>query len=247
MSELSKNRYMARTAMSDEDVRDAQQLRAKVFGASVKENNLDQDMFDAICTHILVEDTRNNQLVCCFRMLPLTNGGEIERCYSAQFYDLSTLITYNSPMVEIGRFCIFPGLNDPDILRVAFGAMTRYVDENKVKILFGCSSFDGTDTGAYLDAFTLLKDRYLAPQRWLPRVKAPDVFRFAQKLGLCTPNAKRALAQMPPLLRTYLAMGGWVSDHAVVDQHLGTLHVFTALEIDAIPAARKRLLRAAVQ
>jgi putative hemolysin len=49
---------------------------------------------------------------------------------------------------------------------------------------------------------------------------------------------------MPPLLRTYLAMGGWVSDHAVVDRDLGTLHVFTGLEIAAIPPGRARALRA---
>jgi len=52
------------------------------------------------------------------------------------------------------------------------------------------------------------------------------------------------MANMPPLLRTYLMMGGWVSDHAVIDADLGTLHVFTGLEIAAIPPARKRLLRA---
>jgi hypothetical protein len=45
-------------------------------------------------------------------------------------------------------------------------------------------------------------------------------------------------------LRTYLLMGGWVSDHAVVDNDLNTLHVFTGLEIKGIPASRKRLLRA---
>jgi hypothetical protein len=49
---------------------------------------------------------------------------------------------------------------------------------------------------------------------------------------------------MPPLLRTYLMMGGWVSDHAVVDDHMNTLHVFTGVEIGAIPPVRKRLLRA---
>ena len=45
---------------------------------------------------------------------------------------------------------------------------------------------------------------------------------------------------------TYLAMGGWVSDHAVVDRDLHTLHVFTGVEIARIPAARARLLRALV-
>jgi len=42
-------------------------------------------------------------------------------------------------------------------------------------------------------------------------------------------------------------MGGWVSDHAVVDPEMGTLHVFTGVEIRAIPATRKRLLRAVAQ
>jgi putative hemolysin len=49
---------------------------------------------------------------------------------------------------------------------------------------------------------------------------------------------------MPPLLRSYLAMGGRVSDHAVVDHRLDTLHVFTGLEVARISPGRKRLLRA---
>jgi putative hemolysin len=53
------------------------------------------------------------------------------------------------------------------------------------------------------------------------------------------------LRQMPPLLRSYLAMGGWVSDHAVIDRDLGTMHVFTGLEADSVPACRLRALEAA--
>ncbi|MEO1611738.1 MAG: ornithine-acyl-ACP acyltransferase, partial [Pseudomonadota bacterium] len=56
-------------------------------------------------------------------------------------------------------------------------------------------------------------------------------------------DMKLANGRMPPLLRTYLMMGGWVSDHAVVDNDLNTLHVFTGLEIKRVPKARARLLR----
>ena len=56
-------------------------------------------------------------------------------------------------------------------------------------------------------------------------------------------DTQRGLQGMPSLLRTYLGMGGWVSDHAVIDEALDTLHVFTAVEIDRIPPARARLLR----
>lgn len=236
---LSKGRYRARLAQSAEDVSAAQALRTLAFGTEQP----DQDDFDAACTHILVEDARSaGQLVCCFRMLTMECGAQIGRSYSAQFYDLSSLQDFSGRMVEMGRFCIHPDWTDPDILRVAWGAMTAYVDQNGIEMLFGCSSFVGTETGQYLDAFAMLKHRHLGPKRWLPRVKAPDVFRFAARLRR-RPDVKKAMLRMPPLLRTYLMMGGWVSDHAVVDRHMNTLHVFTGLEIGAIPPARKRLLR----
>ncbi|MEX0307864.1 MAG: GNAT family N-acetyltransferase [Ruegeria sp.] len=227
-------------AQSERDVAAVQALRTLAF----KTARLDCDSFDERCSHVLVEDMQaGGALVCCFRMLKMQGGTEIGRSYSAQFYDLSALYDFEGPMVEMGRFCIHPERNDPDILRVAWGAMTAYVDQNGIEMLFGCSSFAGTETAEYLDAFAMLKHRHLAPKRWLPRVKAPNVFRFASRLRR-RPNVKQAMLRMPPLLRTYLMMGGWVSDHAVVDRHMNTLHVFTGLEIGAIPAERKRLLRA---
>jgi len=239
---ITKGRYRARLAQNAQDIAAAQTLRAQCFypDGTVA---LDQDPFDDICAHILIEEIETDRLLSCFRMLPLKDGADIAQSYSAQYYELSALEAFDGPMVEMGRFCMDPNVTDPDIIRIAWAAMTRYVDENGVEMLFGCSSFHGTDEHKYLDAFAMLKERHLAPKRWWPRVKAPRVFRFAQKLRLKKPNAKLAMLRMPPLLRTYLMMGGWVSDHAVVDRDLGTLHVFTGLEIAAIPPARARLLR----
>ncbi|MEP1585523.1 MAG: GNAT family N-acyltransferase [Tateyamaria sp.] len=234
---LKKGRYRAHHAQNAQDIAAAQALRARCFGVEQ-----DKDAFDHQCTHILISRDSDGALVCCFRMMPLS-GAEISRSYSAQYYALDALAAYRGKMVEMGRFCIDPDLNDPDILRAAWGAMTAYVDDNGVELLFGCSSFAGTETHDYLDAFAMLKARHLAPKRWLPRVKAPHVFRFAARLRR-KPDAKKAHLGMPPLLRTYLMMGGWVSDHAVVDARMNTLHVFTGVEIRAIPAARKRVLRA---
>jgi putative hemolysin len=246
MLSLRKGRYRARFASCEADVAAAQELRHVAFisgtGAAAREGGRDKDRFDAMCRHVLVEEARSGRLVCCFRLMELRDGGEIGRSYAAQYYELSALKAFDGPMVEMGRFCIHPEVKDPDILRVAWGAMTRFVDENGVEMIFGCSSFHGTDAQGYLDAFAMLKERHLAPKRWLPRVKAPDVFRFARRLRR-KPDLRRAMLTMPPLLRSYLVMGGWVSDHAVVDRDLNTLHVFTGLEIRAIPEARARLLR----
>lgn len=237
---LTKGRYEARSASGSGDLSAAQGLRTLAFGTG----DLDRDRFDDLCTHFLVHDIRSGELVCCFRILVLEDGEDLPGTYSAQYYGLAGLESYRGRMAEIGRFCIHPGRSaDPDILRVAWGAMTAFVDQNGIEMLFGCSSFAGTETAAYADAFAVLKHRHLGPKRWLPRVKAPDVFRFAARLRR-KPDMKKAMRMMPPLLRSYLLMGGWVSDHAVVDRQMNTLHVFTGLEIGTIPPARKRLLRA---
>lgn len=239
MVTLTKGRYGARFAETPEDLAAAQALRHLCFRGRP---GLDADGFDAICRHVLIEEA-GGALVCCFRLLPLNSGCDIGRSYSAQYYDLAALMSFDKPMVELGRFCMHPDWHDPDILRIAWGALTRYVDGAGIGMLFGCSSFKGTKADPYLDAFAKLRAGHLAPPRWLPRVKAPRVFRFARRLAQREPDAKRAALTMPPLLRTYLLMGGWVSDHAVVDGDLDTLHVFTGLEIGAIPAARARALR----
>ena len=239
-------RYRARFADTDEDLRRAQALRYRAFrekgGADEARVQSDEDAFDAHCRHILVEETQSGTLVCCFRLLHLLDGQEVTRSYSAQFYDLAALQAFQGPMAEMGRFCIHPDWHDPDILRIAWGAMTGFVDEMGVEMLFGCSSFHGVQAQDYWDAFALLRARHLAPAHWSPQVKSGDVFEFASLAGH-RPDLKRAQANMPPLLRTYLLMGGWVSDHAVIDRDMNTLHVFTGLEIAAVPPARARLLR----
>ena len=251
MSIFLAPKYKARQATTQDDVICCQQLRYLTFieergldrGAHTA--RLDRDEFDAICGHVMVEETRTGKLVCCFRMLHMSNGSEIARSYSAQYYELSKLAAYPGPMIEMGRFCIHPAYRDPAILRVAWAAVSRFVDDQGVELLFGCSSFHGVDAETYRDAFALLSERHLAPKRWLPRVKAPNVFRFARLLKLKRPDMKQALRLMPPLLRTYLVMGGWVSDHAVIDNDLNTLHVFTGVEIKPVSPARARLMRRA--
>lgn len=253
---ITKPRYAVRLARTSADVRAAQALRHLAFRASkaggAGSGRLDRDKFDADCAHILVEtqgdDTQGDgHLVCCFRILHLQDGTEVPRSYSAQFYDLSALARFDQPMVEMGRFCMHPDRHDPDILRVAWGALTRYVDAHRIGMLFGCSSFTGTQPDPYAEAFSLLRARHLAPPHRRIGRAAPEVHAYAEGLCSAAPDIKTAQQVMPPLLRTYLIMGGWVSDHAVVDRQMDTLHVFTGLEIAAIPEARKRLLRATAE
>ena len=233
-------RYRARFASSQIDVLAAQSLRYQCFHLSNKDE-LDVDDFDTLCQHVLIENLETKKLICCYRILSFESGKNISNSYSSQFYDLKVIESFTEPMIEVGRFCIDPEENDPSVVLTAWAALAHIVDHTQTELLFGCSSFEGIEKEKYLDSFALLRDRYMAPDHLRPKIKAPQVFRYSKDL-IYKVDKKKALLNMPPLLKTYLSMGAWVSDHAVVDLNMKTLHLFTGVEISKIPESRKNFL-----
>jgi putative hemolysin len=241
MARQAGSRYGVRFARTAADLKAAQRLRGLTFRGDA--DAPDGDALDARCGHVLVERLEDGALVACFRLLPLASGAEIAGSYAARHYDLRGLAGHAGPLLEMGRFCIHPDCRDPDVLRLAWAGLGAVVSAQGTQLMFGCTSFKGTDSAPYTDAFAMLAAGHLAPRRWLPRVKASSVFRFARVLRGTRPDRAAALRAMPPLLRSYLSLGGWVSDHAVLDRDLDTLHVFTGLDIASIPPVRARALR----
>jgi len=234
---FERGKYVANLAQDEGEVQQAQAFRAMCFGLL---DPVDSDAYDTQGAHLLVRHKSSDQLVAYYRFLTF-QASEIASSYSAQFYDLSALQSFEGPMIEIGRFCLRPDQRDPDILRLAWGTMAALVDQTKATLLFGCTSFEGTSWAPYADTFGYLDQRHKAPCRWQPLPKAQETIPLGPHPNL---DVTQALRRMPPLLRSYLTMGGWVSDHAVVDAQMKSLHVFTAVEIAKIPPMRKKLLRA---
>ena len=235
-----KGCYSVRQAITARDIDRLHRLRHFCFitHRGLVTQTCDHDAYDQHCQHILIEHTLSATAVCCFRLMPFASGKSIGASYSAQFYDLAKLSALAATKAELGRFCVHPDWSDPDILRVAWGALAAMVRAAGVEMLFGCTSFDGADPADHTQALLLLKDAHLAPDYVRPGIKSPAAYPFASVLWDQHPDQKRALRAMPPLLRMYLKMGGWVSDHAVRDLRLNTLHVFTGVNVNAIGAGR---------
>nr|WP_242070013.1 GNAT family N-acetyltransferase [Tabrizicola soli] len=203
-------------------------------------SGVEEDTQDALSAHLMVEG--GGRLLGYFRVMLFGWGAGLGQGYAARFYDLAPLSGYARPIAEMGRFCVAPGGVHPDVLRLAWGAMTRIVDEGQAGLILGCTSFRGAGWEAHRAALALLAAEFIGPQEHLPGRKAAEVVDYPALAG--PPGERRAaLAGLPPLLRTYLGMGGWVSDHAVADRELDTLHVLTCVEVDRVPPARAASLR----
>ena len=231
-----KGRLSVGLSRSDSDLRACQALRHQCFFGT---EGLDSDPHDARCQHLMVRNEKG-ALVATARLLFLSSGREITTSYAAQFQDLAGLAQSDAPMIEVGRFCIAPQALDADVLRIAWGAMTDIVDARGVRFLFGCSSFRGTDPARYGRAILRLRQRHLGPEDLRPSPRRAAVIPFER-------IAATGVEPLPPLLRTYLAMGGWVADFATIDRQMNTLHVFTCVDVTSVPPARAKALRALAQ
>ncbi|VDC31568.1 GNAT family N-acyltransferase [Pseudogemmobacter humi] len=228
----------ARLAEGAEDMARVLALRRSGFADDAA------DAFDARADHLMIEG--EGGLLATARALRLAPGA-LADSYSAQFYDLRALAARGGAAVEIGRLCLAPALRGGpaawEALRLAFATLTRIADQDDAAMLIGCASFPGGDWQRHRGPLAWLAAHHLGPVELRPGPGVADPVDYPALAGEC-PDPRAGEAGLPPLLRFYLGLGGWVSDHAVRDRQFDTLHVFTCVETAKIPKARKKALRA---
>jgi L-ornithine Nalpha-acyltransferase len=230
---LTLGRYRAEIGSSDAILSRALELRQQAYAHP---GHTDADAFDSASLHGLVTDTASGRTSVAFRVRVFATTTDLSDSYTGQFYDLSPLSRSSGPCLELGRLCQDTTRVDPAALRVAWAALTQLADAQGVAILIGCSSFAGADMHRHAPALATLKAHHLGPAALRPLRKSPLAFDL--------PGSDIFPGPLPPLLRSYLSLGGWVSDHAVCDPLLDTVHVFTGLCVADIPDLRKQRLRA---
>lgn len=200
------------------------------FGA----NGREADAFDALSKHIMIE--HDGDLVCTMRVRVFGRGASLIDSYTGGFYDLSKLA---GPAIEVGRFCLRERRGQAEVLRLALAELARLVDDTGAAFLFGCTSFEGNDPAKYEDAFAYLASHHQGRHEEIPNARVPRHFALVGAPYHLTDS----LRQMPKLLRSYLSMNGWVGNAVVIDDVMNTMHVFTRLDVGAVPESRANALR----
>jgi len=211
-------------------------LRLRVSAFRRDPAAIDTDRFDAQCLHLWVGKAGQGPSATA-RLMVHKTPEDVLGGYAAQFYDLTRLASSGTPVLELGRLCTARGETDGDALRLLWAGVARIVLKSGAKRLIGSTSFPTTDPDRIAPALSVLAARHLGPKDLMPDVQAETAHHFEGS----TPDPA-GTAMLPPLLRSYLMLGGWVSDHIVIDKDLGTSHIFTCVDVEAMPAGRKRIL-----
>jgi putative hemolysin len=235
----------ARISRSEADIDASQALRYRVFfeemsakaSPEVKSSKRDFDDFDAVCDHLLVinhgKDDLEGEVVGTYRLLRRSAVPQGVGFYSAAEYDISCLDAYPGEIMELGRSCVEAAYRTRPTMQLMWRAIAAYVFHYDVELMFGCASLSGTDPEEMGLALSYLYHYHLAPPEF--RVKAlPERYVDMCRLNKIAIDPRHALAELPPLIKGYLRLGGFVGDGAVVDYDFNTTDVSIMVKTDLV-------------
>jgi putative hemolysin len=244
-AELRAGNLGVRVAATAAEIDAVQALRYRVFygemGAAADvettRTGRDRDRFDSIADHLLVIDHAIGPgaegVVGTYRLIQREAAAQLGRFYSAGEYDIAPILGFPGRIMELGRSCVDTAYRNRAAMQLLWRGIAAYVFHYQIDLMFGCASLPGTDPDAVAVELTYLYQNHLAPPAVRPRA-LPHRFVEMRRLRPESIDPKRALGQMPPLIKGYLRLGGFVGDGAVIDRQFNTTDVAVVVKTDLV-------------
>ena len=247
LGELRAGALGVRIAENAAEVEAAQALRWRVFyeemgarpDAASAASRLDVDAYDPVADHLLVLDHNRGEgaqaVVGTYRLITRAAAERVGGFYSASEYDLSPILAQPGGLLELGRSCVDEHYRSRGTLQLLWQGIAAYVFQRRISLMFGCASLPGTDPEALAEALSYLHAHHLAPPALRPRA-LPGLRVPMDRMEPASIDTRRVLAGLPPLVKGYLRLGGFVGDGAVVDPQFNTTDVCVVVKTDQVTA-----------
>ena len=240
----SPTRYATRLARNMDEVRAAQALRFQVFNLELNEGleqsyatGLDEDPFDAVCDHLIVEHLPSANIVGTYRLQTGHNAAARLGYYCAQEFEFHVFEPLRAEMVELGRACVHPQHRNFVVLGLLWKGIADYARQHGARYLFGCSSITSQDPAEGASVYADLCRKHLAQPKWRTHPHAAYDCSLSQ---LAAEPVK-----IPKLLRAYLTLGANICGPPALDRQFKTIDFLTFLDLETMPSlARQKFLGA---
>ncbi len=243
--ELRAGNLGLRIAESAAEIDAAQALRFQVFyeemgaraDAATLEARRDGDEFDAVADHLLVLDHDLGHgpeaVIGTYRLIRRAAADRLGRFYSASEYDIGPLLAFPGEVLELGRSCVAPAYRTRGTLQLLWRGIAAFVFRHKIDLMFGCASLPGTDIDALASQLSYLHANHLAPPALRPRA-VPSRYVAMDRIPPGGLDMRASMVALPPLVKGYLRLGGFVGDGAVIDHQFNTTDVCIVVKTDLI-------------
>lgn len=221
LNKPTESKLIACFSQNPEEIRRAQQLRARVFDLADSDIALDKDRFDDICLHLVVKDSLSNNIVGYSRILTSDIISDPSEFYSASEFDLRQIIKPHQRYMEIGRTCVDPNFRSGAVIGMLWSKIGQFMNEQNIDHLMGCASISMMDGGARaLAVLNHLREKHFSSEslRVIPKISLPQ-FDIAIE----------GKEHVPALLKTYIRMGAKVCGEAYLDHDFNVADVLVLL------------------
>lgn len=241
--EIRSGNLGVRIASDADEIDAVQALRYRVFyqelgaraDADTTSSQRDKDIYDTVADHLLVVDHALGEgpgsVVGGYRLIQREAAHRIGHFYSSDEYDITRIEAIPGPILELGRSCVDTGYRNRSVMQLLWRGIAAYVFLHKIELMFGCASLPGIDPDALAPELTYLYYNHLAPVAIRPRA-LPHRYIEMRRLERKGIDARAALTRLPPLIKGYLRLGGFVGDGAVIDPQFNTTDVAVVVQTD---------------
>ena len=196
-------------ARHEEEVREAQRLRFKVFATEMGARlttpiaEHDIDLFDDYCEHLLVRDVDSQQVIGTYRVLTPAQARRVGGTYADTEFDLTRLRALRPRMVELGRSCVHPAHRHGGVIMALWSALAAFMVRNQLDTMVGCASIPLLHNGvassnAAASIWEQVRKTHLAPVE----------YRVRPRLPLPVDHLEASASVDPPaLIKGYLRLG----------------------------------------
>lgn len=235
VSPTATGQYRLRLAQEEETVRKAQRLRFEVFNLEMKEGltasverGLDQDEFDPVCDHLVVESVDTGKVIGTYRLQTGPNASRHHGYYSEREFDFAPFEICRDKILELGRACVAKEHRSLPVLSLLFRGIAQYARLNDSLYMLGCSSVTTRNPAEGAALYRSLS----------PKVHAPENLRTKPQPALrCDPgDGHTKPPRIPRLMQTYLLLGAKVCGPPALDLEFGTVDFLTLMDVREIPA-----------
>lgn len=224
--------FEVRLAQSQSDLEKVFQLRHSIFyqewlGES-HPNGTDEDEFDQHADHLMIIDSRINQVVATYRILcsRWTN-----KFYSQSEFDLSSLLKLPGVHVELGRACVKPEYRSGLGIDLLWRGIAQYLQRVRADRIFGCASVLTDSTVLVQNLMGHLRSR----DSWSDEYEVRPRKAYAHwPQEMVKTDGPLPELELPPLLRGYLLAGAKVYGLPAFDEDFLCFDLFTKLEVQDI-------------
>ena len=197
----------------------------------------DFDDFDPIADHLIAIDRAIGDgpeaVVATYRLIRREAAAEYGQFYSEDEYDITPLLNWPGPILELGRSCVGEGHRTRSTMTVMWRGLAEYVMHHDIGVMFGCASLHGTNPQELALPLAYLHHFHMAPPELRPRA-LPERFVDMNLVEAEAIDRKKALVALPPLIKGYLRLGGFVGEGAVVDEQFNTTDVCVIVKTDLV-------------